>query len=56
MLNNGLYPEIIADTFKNGVEIRKEVIVKKYQNYTAGIYYKYDGIEDVYRITFVFKN
>jgi hypothetical protein len=56
MLNNGLYPEIIADTFKYGIEVRKEVIIKKYQYYTAGLYYKYDGIENLYRITFVFKN
>ena len=56
MLNNGLYPEIIAETFRNGVEIRTEVIVPKYPNFIAGLYYKYDSIEDLYRITFVFKN
>lgn len=56
MLNNGLYPEIIADIFKYGVEIRKEVIVRKYPSFIAGLYYKYDSIEDIFRITFVFKN
>jgi len=56
MLNNGLYPELIKDVFKYGMEVKKEVIVKKYSNYTVGLYYKYDGVEDEYRVTFIFKN
>ena len=56
MLENGLYPELIRDTFKYGIETRTEVIVKKYPKYKIGVYYKYDGVEDVYRITFLFKN
>ena len=56
MYQSGLYPELIRDIFKYGVETKKGLIVRKYAKYIAGIYYKYDGIEDVYRITFVYKS
>ena len=55
MYQNKLYPEILENTFRYGVEIRKGLIVKKYTKYTVSLYYKYDEAEEEYRITFVYK-
>ena len=55
MYENQLYPEILENTFRYGVEIRKGLIVKKHAKYTVGLYYKYDDAEEEYKITFVYK-
>lgn len=56
MLNNGLYPELIEQAFRTGIEVRSGVIVKKFQKYIVGIYYKYDITEEVYKVLFCYKN
>lgn len=56
MLENGVYPELIADAFRYGLEIRPGVIVKKYPQYNIGIYYRYDEAENSYFVTFIYKS
>jgi hypothetical protein len=56
MYQNGLNTEILKDVFRYGTETRPGLIVRKYAKYTVGLYYKYDIVEENYKITFVYKN
>jgi hypothetical protein len=40
----------LEDVFRHGEEVKKEMIIRKYANYSVGITYKFDDAEEKYVI------
>jgi hypothetical protein len=55
MHEHQLDTETIQDAFRHGEEVNKNKIIRKYANYSVGLYYKHDMAEDTYVITTCWK-
>jgi hypothetical protein len=38
----------LEDTFRHGEEVKKQMIIRKYRNYSVGLTYRFDNAEEKY--------